>query len=618
MRKIKAIVCAAAIALSLCGSAEPTGTGFLPDDTAAAAAESQGQVWDGTADTSWYYKEHIVLTGESSAEGEEAARFAVFNISTAEELAGLAKLVRNGNDMKNVIINLTADIVLNDTSNFAQWDEQPPANNWTAIGAVPVDAPNEGYQTCRNTIFAGTFNGNGHTITGMYSMHHNYAGLFARVSGAITSVVVKDSYVKCTNTQKTSGGGTALWDTFAGGIAASCERGMINRCSFDGKVFASGQNLAGYGAHGCYAGGIAGKFTDDDQGVAAVVFAFCAAPIGVLFNPVIFTVADGSNSMIQDPGIYNCMNTGTVYAENGTGENGAGGIVGTGGLYTFKNPDFAVFYCLNTGEITANHENVGGMVGNGYKFSEQKSYYTNCTRSSQNDAAVNFTEAGMDLQEVAEVLGSAYQYKDGEISLNFDGLQMKEPEEALETEQFSPETPEKQITMPAPEVTCSFLTHYFGTVVDQENIAINISKNENIAKWAIDVAGDPGFTDIYANESTLYDIPTGKTYYIRVQGRTVSDQTDPDCAYTAYRYLNFTIQEDGTLAVKEGLNPSENPGDANADGTFDLADVIALQKWLLAVPDAVLADWKAADINQDSRIDGLDLAIMRQMLTQTK
>lgn len=35
-------------------------------------------------------------------------------------------------------------------------------------------------------------------------------------------------------------------------------------------------------------------------------------------------------------------------------------------------------------------------------------------------------------------------------------------------------------------------------------------------------------------------------------------------------------------------------GDVNADGN-NIADVVALQKWLLAVPDARLADWKSGD-----------------------
>lgn len=57
-------------------------------------------------------------------------------------------------------------------------------------------------------------------------------------------------------------------------------------------------------------------------------------------------------------------------------------------------------------------------------------------------------------------------------------------------------------------------------------------------------------------------------------------------------------------------------GDINADGKFSIADAVLLQKWLLAVPDAVLADSEAGDINGDERLNIFDLCLMKQMLTQ--
>lgn len=57
-------------------------------------------------------------------------------------------------------------------------------------------------------------------------------------------------------------------------------------------------------------------------------------------------------------------------------------------------------------------------------------------------------------------------------------------------------------------------------------------------------------------------------------------------------------------------------GDVNADGKFSIADAVLLQKWLLAVPDAVLADSEAGDINGDERLNIFDLCLMKQMLTQ--
>ena len=55
-------------------------------------------------------------------------------------------------------------------------------------------------------------------------------------------------------------------------------------------------------------------------------------------------------------------------------------------------------------------------------------------------------------------------------------------------------------------------------------------------------------------------------------------------------------------------------GDVNADGTFDVADVVLLQKWLLAVPDTHLEYWQAADLYKDNRLDVIDLCLMKREL----
>lgn len=60
----------------------------------------------------------------------------------------------------------------------------------------------------------------------------------------------------------------------------------------------------------------------------------------------------------------------------------------------------------------------------------------------------------------------------------------------------------------------------------------------------------------------------------------------------------------------------EISGDVNADGTFDLADIVALQKWLLQ-NDTALADWKAGNFDtSNENLDGVDLCLMRQALLQ--
>ena len=57
----------------------------------------------------------------------------------------------------------------------------------------------------------------------------------------------------------------------------------------------------------------------------------------------------------------------------------------------------------------------------------------------------------------------------------------------------------------------------------------------------------------------------------------------------------------------------EIEGDVNADSVID---AILLQKWLLAVPDAALTDWKAADLCEDNIINEIDLHLLKRMLLE--
>ena len=55
-------------------------------------------------------------------------------------------------------------------------------------------------------------------------------------------------------------------------------------------------------------------------------------------------------------------------------------------------------------------------------------------------------------------------------------------------------------------------------------------------------------------------------------------------------------------------------GDVNADGTFNVADVVMLQKWLTCTSDVALIEWQAADLYEDGIIDVVDLCMMKKRL----
>ena len=57
-------------------------------------------------------------------------------------------------------------------------------------------------------------------------------------------------------------------------------------------------------------------------------------------------------------------------------------------------------------------------------------------------------------------------------------------------------------------------------------------------------------------------------------------------------------------------------GDANADGVFDVSDLVLLQKWLFSVPDANFENWQAVDFCKDSELYIFDLALAKRKLTE--
>ncbi len=76
------------------------------------------------------------------------------------------------------------------------------------------------------------------------------------------------------------------------------------------------------------------------------------------------------------------------------------------------------------------------------------------------------------------------------------------------------------------------------------------------------------------------------------------------------------IVDDGGWIVPEKSAPQSVPGDVNADGVCDVADLVAMQKWLLAFPDSDLADWEAGDLYEDGKLDAYDICILRWLVAQ--
>lgn len=83
---------------------------------------------------------------------------------------------------------------------------------------------------------------------------------------------------------------------------------------------------------------------------------------------------------------------------------------------------------------------------------------------------------------------------------------------------------------------------------------------------------------------------------------------------TAISELNTDKNELGAdfYSYDEYIRNNSIRGDVNADGSFNIADALMLQKWILGEGDII--DWKAGDLLDDRVLDAYDLCIMRREL----
>ena len=227
-----------------------------------------------------------------------------YTVTSAEGLKNIAKLV-NEQWKLGINITLTADIDLSGT-------------NWTPIG---IDY---------NHRYTGTFDGGGHTITGLaVTGSDNYAGLFGYIDegGTVKNVVLEDVQITSDNSSGSVGG------------VAGNSWGTIENCSVSGSV--SGTTFAGGVVGSQWGGSITG--CNSSATVKGVIFAG--------------GIAGETNSGASLTG---CYATDDVTVENdGTNNSHAGGVVGYNGGGTLT-------ACYATGSVTGSGSGtiyVGGVTG---------------------------------------------------------------------------------------------------------------------------------------------------------------------------------------------------------------------------------------------------------------
>ena len=296
-----------------------------------------------------------------AGEGTEKSPYLIATTEDLLQFAGVMNHEKQYYDYNDSHFRLMADIALNDCSDFDVWDKTPPENVWTPIAC---------YQS-----FNGVFDGNGHTISGLYigqpvtkTEYDGYScfmdtfGLFGTVTGEIKNLTVEKAYVhpkRNGEDRPQNVGIIAGWaDTLTGCTAEGiviCEGfdcggitglgGTITDCSFEGVMLEKSGYPAGY------IGGIAASSTNVIRGCSV-----SAQLISEYTDEPEASANMGGIAGTHSGLIENCTFDGEIISGNY-----AGGILGYGSSMGL-NDEVIVRNCTNNGSITA-AESAGGIVG---------------------------------------------------------------------------------------------------------------------------------------------------------------------------------------------------------------------------------------------------------------
>ena len=295
----------------------------------------------------------------------------VYQIGTAAELYWFAGLVNSGDYDANAVLtdNITINTgVLDDDGKL----NSTPANTWTPIGSY---ASAHGLPK-----YTGTFDGQGHTISGLYydGDDYWYVGLFGYVDdgGHVQNVNIADSYIS----NSYSG------NSYTGGVCGYSS-GTITNCGFDGSVTGTGTGT-GTG-NSTNVGGVCGY----NKGT---ITNCCNTGSVTGTGTGKFYVGGVCGGSGYSSTITNCYNTGNLTV-NVTGTGNVGGVCGySSGAY--------ITYCYNTGNVTGTG-NVGGVCGD----NRLSTGITNCYWLSGTACDINATEK------------TAKQFASGEVAWLLNG-----------------------------------------------------------------------------------------------------------------------------------------------------------------------------------------------------
>jgi len=335
------------------------------------------------ADTSWY----DTYIQDNLNEKE-------FVIATTADLYGFVDLVKTAEDIdrntfKGLKVYLCADLTVNantpaNPEKVASWSNYTPQYNW-----IPIGGAND---TIDIVDFEGTFDGQGHTISGLYTSGVSRAGLFdcTDIGCVVRNIDLKNSYFKGTGSADagagvgsiaTRGGGTfeniessaAISPANRGGglLGYMSKTVQMSHCEFSGEIKSGGfvcggivGNLTGSSEAKFVDCTFSGKISSPGNAVGGFIgrvinYSGTLSIANCLSSGTMETAADNIGGFIGHA--QNCPNmnmessrfSGNVYATSTT----AGGFVGY-----VKKTSLNIKKCATTGSITSKHT-CGGFIG---------------------------------------------------------------------------------------------------------------------------------------------------------------------------------------------------------------------------------------------------------------
>ena len=278
-----------------------------------------------------------------------------YTVTSADGLMNIAELVNGGKS--DINITLTADIDLT-------------GKDWTPIG------------TDYDNSYKGTFDGGGHTITGLtFTTNDEFAGLFGWLNraGSVKNVVMEG--VQITSNQ--------IYGGSIGGVVGY-GWGTIENCSVSGSV--SGTVYVG----GVVGAQIGGSITG------------CSSSATVKGTVDVGGVAGQTNSSAT---LTACYATGNVTLEIAPKKNIAGGgLVG-------MNAGSSLLACYATGNVTSTgsstgYMHIGGFLGNNYTT------VTACYWKNNHEQGIGYNTKSTKATEVTKVDGTSVTWENAVDAMN--------------------------------------------------------------------------------------------------------------------------------------------------------------------------------------------------------